>query len=130
MTRKVSFTLFLIFIVVPLVELAILIRIGMYIGFWRTVAIIIITGLVGAYLAREQGVWVIQAIQNDVASGIFPADHLFDGALILAGAVMLITPGILTDLAGILCLIPISRGPFKKVIKNYIERKIDSSGIG
>lgn len=130
MTRKVTFTLFLVFIVVPLVELAILIRIGMYIGFWRTVAIIIITGLVGAYLAREQGVWVIQAIQNDVANGIFPADHLFDGALILAGAVMLITPGILTDIAGILCLIPLSRGPFKKVIKNYIKRKIDSSGIG
>jgi UPF0716 protein FxsA len=127
MTRRVTPLIFLVFIVVPLVELAILIRIGMYIGFWRTVAIIIITGLVGAYLAREQGFWVIQAIQNDVASGIFPAERLFDGALILAGAVLLITPGILTDIAGILCLIPGTRGLFKKKIKSYIEKKINPS---
>jgi UPF0716 protein FxsA len=127
MTRRVTFILFLVFIIVPLVELAILIRIGMYIGFWRTVALIIITGLVGAYLAHEQGFWVIQAIQNDVANGVFPAERLFDGALILAGAVLLITPGILTDIAGILCLLPGTRGLFKKGIKNYIQRKINSS---
>ncbi|MCK4339030.1 MAG: FxsA family protein [Candidatus Cloacimonetes bacterium] len=124
MRRNTIFILFLIFTLVPLIELAILIRIGSYIGFWNTIGIIILTGICGAFLAKQQGFWVINAIKRDISNAVFPADKLFDGALILVGATLLITPGLLTDILGILCLIPVTREVFKLQIKNFIKKKI------
>lgn len=105
-------------------ELAILIKVGSIIGFWRTIAIILITGAGGAYLAKQQGFWVIAAIKQDLSEGRFPADKLFDGALILVGATLLITPGLFTDAIGILCLFPTTRAVFKNIIKSHFEKKI------
>ena len=124
MKRKTIFTLFLIFTLVPLIELGILIRVGGYIGFWNTIAIILITGICGAFLAKHQGLWVIDAIKRDIANAVFPADKLFDGALILVGATLLITPGLLTDILGILCLIPVTREVLKSQIKKFVGKKI------
>ena len=123
MRKKSIFILFLIFTLVPLIELAILIRIGGYIGFWNTIALVLITGLCGAFLAKHQGFWVIDAIKKDVSNAIFPSDKLFDGALILVGATLLITPGLLTDVFGIFCLIPLTREIFKTHIKKFVKKR-------
>ena len=124
MRRNTVFILFLIFTIVPLIELAILIRIGSYIGFWNTIGIILLTGICGAFLAKQQGFWVINAIKRDIANAVFPADKLFDGALILVGATLLITPGLLTDVLGILCLIPGSREIFKSRIEEFVKKRM------
>ncbi|MCK4357853.1 MAG: FxsA family protein [Candidatus Cloacimonetes bacterium] len=124
MRRNTVFILFLIFTIVPLIELAILIRIGSYIGFWNTIGIILLTGICGAFLAKQQGFWVINSIKRDISNAVFPADKLFDGALILVGATLLITPGLLTDVLGILCLIPGSREIFKSRIEEFVKKRM------
>ena len=124
MRRNTIFILFLIFTIVPLIELAILIKIGSYIGFWNTIGIILLTGICGAFLANQQGFWVINSIKRDISNAVFPADKLFDGALILVGATLLITPGLLTDVLGILCLIPGSREIFKSRIEEFVKKRM------
>lgn len=123
MRKRTVFYLFLIFTLVPPIELSLLIKVGSLIGFWRTVAIIFITGLGGAYLARAQGFGVIDAIKKDLAQSTFPAERLLDGAIILFGAALLITPGLITDIIGILCMFPASRQLFKNPLKKYLKRK-------
>ena len=115
-----------LFVVVPFVELYILIELGSRIGVAATLGIVIITGIVGAYLAKYEGLYVLRRIQMELASGSMPADALFDGVLVLIGGVLLLTPGILTDATGFLLLLPGSRGLFKMYIKRWIERKIQS----
>ena len=115
-----------LFVVVPFVELYILIELGSRIGVAATLGIVIITGIVGAYLAKYEGLYVLRRIQMELASGSMPADALFDGVLVLIGGVLLLTPGILTDATGFLLLLPASRGLFKMYIKRWVERKIQS----
>ncbi|MCD6329344.1 MAG: FxsA family protein [Candidatus Cloacimonetes bacterium] len=123
MRKRTVFYLFLIFTLVPLIELSLLIKIGSLIGFWRTVAIILITGLGGAYLARAQGFSTIDSIKRDIAEGRFPAERLLDGAIILFGAALLITPGLITDFIGLSCMFPASRQLFKTPLKKYLKNK-------
>jgi len=123
MRKRTVFYLFLIFTLVPLIELSLLIKVGSLMGLWRTVAIILITGLGGAYLAKAQGFSTIDAIKLDIAKGRFPAERLLDGAIILFGAALLITPGLITDLIGILCMFPSSRKLFKTPLKKYLKNK-------
>jgi UPF0716 protein FxsA len=93
--------LLLLFIVVPIVELIVLIQLGGLIGTLATIGIIVITGALGASLARWQGLSVLRQIQLDVAAGRLPAGSLVDGVIILMAAALLVTPGLLiTDGAG------------------------------
>ncbi|NIR52553.1 FxsA family protein [candidate division KSB1 bacterium] len=123
------FRLILLFTVVPLVELALLIKLGQAIGLLNTIAIVILTGVVGASLARSQGFGVLQRIQNELAQEKLPGDSLFDGALILAGALLLLTPGLITDVLGFALLLPFSRIFVKMYLKKYFRRKIQSGEI-
>lgn len=101
--------LLLLFILVPMIELLLLIRVGMLIGWAPTVLLIIVTGIVGASLAKYQGLQVWQAVNNDLASGKMPTEHLLSGLLVLIGAAFLLTPGMLTDAAGFFLMIPGNR---------------------
>ncbi|UCD15496.1 MAG: FxsA family protein [Candidatus Omnitrophota bacterium] len=112
--------LILLFTTVPLLELALLIKIGQVIGASLTIAIVVITGAGGAMLARSQGLKVFNRINQDLAAGVMPQDALFDALLILCGGLLLITPGVLTDLVGLFLLIPF----FRDLIKVYIKKKI------
>lgn len=123
MRKRSVFILFLIFTFVPLIELIIFIKIAPLVGFWRTIAIIVITGCGGAYLAKTQGSGTINAIKLEISEGKFPADRLLDGAIILVGAVLLITPGFLTDCIGLLCMFTATRALFKIPLRNYIKNK-------
>ncbi|MCG8605862.1 FxsA family protein [bacterium] len=123
------FRLIVLFTAVPLVELAILIELGQRIGLSNTIAVVILTGFAGAALARSQGFGVVKRIQDELRSGQLPADGLFDGALILAGALLLLTPGLITDLFGFALLLPGSRKILKVYIRKYFRRKIDKGEI-
>lgn len=116
--------LFLIFTLVPLVELYLLIQLGTYIGALDTIAIVVFTGIVGGLLAKSQGLAVLRQIQIQMREGRIPAESLFDGLLILISGIMLITPGLLTDGLGLFFLIPWTRQAFKLWLKRKIQEKV------
>ncbi len=113
--------LLLLFVGVPLMELALLLRIGEWIGAWPTFAIVILTGVLGATLAKLEGWRVMLRIQQDLEQGRMPAPYILDGVMILVAGAMLITPGFITDIAGFLLLLP----PFRLLVKQWIRRKIE-----
>ena len=101
--------LLLLFIAVPVVELVLLIEIGERIGPLATIGLVIGTGIVGASLARQQGLNTLGRLRRDLDAGGLPAVPIVEGVLILVAAAVLITPGVLTDLFGFFCLIPALR---------------------
>jgi len=121
--------LILLFTAVPLVELALLIKIGQYIGMGYTLGVVIFTGVTGAYLAKMQGLATLRRIQEDVNQGIMPADKLFDGVLILCSGILLLTPGFITDIIGFIGLIPLTRNLFKTWLKRKIENMISQGRV-
>jgi UPF0716 protein FxsA len=123
------FRLFLIFVTVPLVELALLIKVGTYIGTFNTVLIVILTAAAGAYMARLEGIGVMYRIQENLAHGVFPADELISGLMILVAGVLLLTPGFLTDILGFLMVFPPSRESIKRILRRYFEKRINTIHI-
>lgn len=125
--------LLILFTVVPLIELALLIKLGNRIGLWPTIFIVIATGVLGAALARSQGTQVIGAIRAEVAEGRPPTESLINGLLVLVGGVVLLTPGLLTDILGFSLLIPFTRNWFRKKLQSrlrkYAERSSGSATI-
>ena len=121
--------LLLLFIAVPAVELALLIEVGRQIGTLGTLAIIVATGSVGAALARQQGLRVVRDLQSEMGAGNLPADALIDGAVILLAGALLITPGILTDVFGFLCLVPATRALGRRAIRRRFERAVREGNV-
>lgn len=121
--------LLVLFTIVPLTELALLIEVGQKIGLTNTIVLVILTGFLGAALARSQGFEIIQRIQSELSQGQLPADSLIHGAFILAGAILLLTPGIITDILGFTLLIPLTRSLLKAYLKKYFTEKINSGQI-
>lgn len=118
-----------LFTIVPLVELYILIRVGQLIGALPTVLIVVGTGVLGATLARQQGARVWLEIQQEMQIGRFPADRLIDGLLLLVAGAVLITPGVLTDLLGFAILIPLSRTPIRRWVREKLRRMMDRGDV-
>ncbi|MFP4374468.1 MAG: FxsA family protein [Spirochaetaceae bacterium] len=118
-----------LFTAIPIVELYILIKIGRLIGALSTIAIVLVTGVVGAGLARRQGVRVWYEIQMQMQQGVFPADRLIDGLLLVVAGAVLITPGVLTDILGFAILIPASRAPIRTWVKTRLSRMMDRGTI-
>ncbi len=116
--------LLIIFTIVPIVELYVLIEAGRQIGVGATIGMIFLTGIAGAYLARSQGFHIINRIQNEINKGALPAEELIDGAMILAGGLLLLTPGFCTDLFGFCLLTPLTRSTLKRWIKNGLITKL------
>ena len=118
------FRLFLLFTVIPLLELYLLIRLGAYLGSLDTLAIVIATGIVGGLLARSQGLAVLNRIRMELEEGRIPADSLFDGVMILVAGVLLITPGLLTDGLGLSLLIPWTRQGLKSRLGRKVQERV------
>lgn len=118
------FKLMLLFTLVPLIELALLIKLGQLTNLLTTVAIVVLTGAIGAYLARREGIKTWSRIQENLAAGASPATELVGGLLILIAGAVLITPGLLTDLAGFALLIPAVRNRVGRKLSAYFEHRI------
>jgi UPF0716 protein FxsA len=105
----VIWKLALLFTVVPTVELALLIWLGTQIGVLWTTIIVIVTGFAGAWLAKREGLGVLRRIRADLQRGAPPAGRIVEGVMVLVGAVLLVTPGVLTDLTGFALIFPYTR---------------------
>ena len=114
-----------LFVLLPLAELVLLIQIGQLIGLFWTLALVITTGFLGATLARRQGLQAWIAIQKELRSGRMPGGALVDGLLILIGGIVLLTPGILTDLAGFALLVPATRTALKRALQKRFQRALE-----
>lgn len=122
------FKLFFLFVTVPLIELAILLVLGSErygIGLLPTIAIVILTGLGGAWLARLQGFAAFRRIREDLAAGRMPTDAMTDALLIFLAGAFLMTPGILTDLAGFTLLVPAGRTLVKYWLFRWFKTHFD-----
>ena len=121
--------LFLLFTVVPLIELYLLIAIGRMLGPGPTIALVLLTGAVGAWFARLEGARVIRRWQEAMARQQLPKDGVIDGFLIFIGGVMLITPGILTDIAGLSMVMPPTRRVIAGVARRWFETQIATGRV-
>jgi UPF0716 protein FxsA len=123
------FKLLLLFICVPLGELYLLLLLGRYIGALNTVLIVILTGVIGGYLTRREGLSTLRKIREKLSKSKLPGGELLDGAFILISGVLLITPGIITDLLGFLGLVPLTRKVMKRIVLKRLKRAIESGQI-
>ncbi len=116
--------LIVLFIGLPIIELALLFELHSAVGFMPTVLLVFITGIMGATLVRRQGLSILMTIQKEMAIGNIPAPQMMDGVMILLAGATLITPGLITDAIGFLLLIPFIREKIRLLLKTIIERKI------
>ena len=113
--------LFLLFVLMPIIEIAVLIQVGGAIGGWTTVGIVILTALIGTYMLRQQGIATLAQAQQRMNSGQMPAQQMLEGLFLLIGGLLLLTPGFITDFFGFLCLIPPTR--------RFLTHKLASNGL-
>jgi len=119
----------LAFVVVPLVDLYVLFLVSGRIGGLETVALVILTGIVGGALAKMQGMQTVRRLQYKAARGESPSSELADGALILFGAALLLTPGLITDAVGFALLLPFVRPHIRSVLSSYFAKKVRSGDV-
>ncbi len=116
---------------VPLVELYLLVRLTqLWDSLLLTILLVIVTGIVGATLTRLEGLRVLRNIQHSMERGELPADGLMDGVMILIAGALLITPGVLTDAAGFLLVIPFTRVPIRNFIRRWMRKNMETHGGG
>jgi UPF0716 protein FxsA len=113
--------LFILFVLVPALELYLLIEIGTVIGAGNTFLLIIGTGLLGSWLAKSQGLATWRSMNQRFNQGQIPGKELMDGAIILVCAALLLTPGVLTDAIGLAGLIPVTRSMFRKMLTSFFK---------
>ncbi len=115
-----GFVILLAFIAIPLIEIAVFIEIGGFIGLWWTLAIVVGTALGGTYMLRRQGLSTLRRAQLQMAEGRMPLREVFDGLCLLVAGALLLTPGFVTDLAGALLLIPWVRLFLGRLVAQHI----------
>ena len=121
--------LFLAFTMIPAIEIFLFIRLGGAIGLFNTFLVVILTGIIGAGLARWQGAETMFRIRQSLARGETPAKEMIDAALIFVAGMVLLTPGFLTDTMGILLLWPLTRRHFKIFIRRKFDQWMASGQI-
>ncbi|MCZ0754867.1 FxsA family protein [Anoxybacillus sp. J5B_2022] len=115
------------FIIVPALEIALFVLSGQLIGVWPTVALIVLTGVLGAWLAKRQGVAVIEAAKRDMMYGRLPSGAVLDGVCVLAGGLLLLTPGFFTDIIGLFLLLPVTRMFVKPLIARWLKSLFEAN---
>jgi UPF0716 protein FxsA len=121
--------LILAFALLPVAEIYVLIEVGSVIGSLNTVAIILLTAVAGGYLARTEGTRTYHQIQAHLQRGVIPRNEIVDALLIFAAGIVLLTPGFITDLAGLAILFPPTRVPIREFIKRRFKDKMDRTTI-
>ena len=116
--------LFLLFTLMPLLELWLLFELSGLFGFWTTILVVLLTGMLGAVLAKMQGWHTMFKIQNSLRAGQLPAKEMGDGVLILIAGVLLITPGVITDVVGLSLLVPPVRFAIRKVLQAWLMKRV------
>lgn len=115
--------LVVLFIVIPLIELFVILQVGGWIGVLPTIALVLLTGVLGAALASSQGRAVWGRFNEALSEGRMPGREIFDGAMVIFGGALLLTPGFITDILGILLLIPATRALFRRAMTSQVKRR-------
>src|SRR5688500_17675475 len=121
--------LLLLFAVIPVAELLILIKIGSHIGALNTVALVVLTAVLGLMLVRLEGLRTLRQIQLSLSQGEIPSEELIDGILIFVSGILLLTPGVLTDVFALILLIPYTRMHFKRWLRRRFDRMMASGNV-
>lgn len=116
--------LFLAFLVVPFLELFMILRVGQAIGALNTIGLLILVSATGAWLVKREGLAVLRRAQDRIRAGGVPAKELIDGVLILFAGALLLTPGFLTDVVGVLLLLPPVRAGLRASTTNQLRRRV------
>lgn len=114
--------LFILFVVVPILELMVIIQVGQSVGAWNTVILLVVDSLVGAWLVKHQGIGLLKKSQDRLRNGELPSDEIFSGVTVLFAGALMLTPGFLTDLVGLLLLVP----PIRALVLMIVRRKFRS----
>lgn len=121
--------IFLLFVIVPIVEVFILFKIAEATTAWTAIILVIATGLVGAYFAKKEGVAILTNIKRELSDGRVPGNQLLNGLCVLIGGILLITPGLLTDITGLTLVLPTTRQLYIKLIKKWLTNLIQMGSI-
>lgn len=121
--------LFLLFAVVPILELALLLEVGRRIGVFPTVLLVLITAAAGAWLARREGGRTWRSMRSEMRSGRMPASGLLHGAAIFAGGLLLLTPGLITDALGFALLLPPTRAAILRGVQRRLRRAVQRGSV-
>jgi UPF0716 protein FxsA len=121
----VGLLLFVVFIGVPFAEIYVLLQVGHVIGILNTLALLILVSMVGAWLAKREGLGVLRRMQGTLNAGRVPGAELIDGFLVLLAAALLITPGFLTDIVGVLLLLPPVRAAVRLSLRRYFVHRVE-----
>ncbi|OGR22370.1 MAG: membrane protein FxsA [Desulfobacterales bacterium RIFOXYA12_FULL_46_15] len=113
--------LFLCFTLIPVFELYLLIKVGTVIGGLNTILMVIISGFLGAWFARLEGMNTLLKLRMNLQQGLMPAEELLDAVIIFIAGVLLITPGFITDTVGLLLLWPMSRNKLKQILRKKFD---------
>ncbi|OEF29415.1 FxsA family protein [Vibrio rumoiensis] len=113
--------LVILFICVPIIEIALFIQVGGLIGLWPTIAIVLITAFVGASLVRSQGIQTLMSVQSRLQQGELPAQQIIEGVMLAVAGVLLLTPGFMTDALGMLTLLPAPRAAIAKQLMKRVK---------
>ncbi|NCD26476.1 MAG: FxsA family protein [Deltaproteobacteria bacterium] len=121
--------LFLLFAVIPFLEIYTLVSMGRAIGTWPTIAMVLLTAAAGAYLAKMQGLATMLRIRDSLNMGLMPAEDMLDGVLIALASIVLVLPGFLTDLCGLVLLLPGPRNMFKRWLRKKFDQWRQSPNV-
>jgi UPF0716 protein FxsA len=124
---KMFLKLFLAFTLVPFMEIYLLIKIGAQVGAFNTILIVILTGLLGASLARLEGIKTMTKVRDSLNRGDLPAEEMLDAMLIFVAGVVLLTPGFITDFAGLALLVPRARYWFKRWLRKKFDEWLEKT---
>ena len=116
---------FLAFLIVPFIEIYLLLQIGGIVGVFPTIALVVLTAVIGVSLLRQQGMATWQRFQDNLQKGELPAYEMVEGPILLVGGALLLTPGFFTDIIGFACLIPQAR---KRIAQYIIEKRLAQAG--
>ncbi|BCV67958.1 membrane protein [Shewanella carassii] len=114
----------IIFVLIPVVELSVLIRVGEVLGSWNTVALVILTAVVGVSLVRSQGLSTLMSVQKKLAIGEAPGQEIVEGMMLAMAGILLLIPGFVTDLIGLILLTPITRAPLARYFYQRMQLKV------
>jgi UPF0716 protein FxsA len=124
-TRRVSgWLLFVAFVVVPLVEIFVLVQVGQVIGAWWTILLLVVDSLVGTWLIKREGSKAWAALREALQTGRMPARELADGGLIVVGGTLMLTPGFVSDVLGIVLILPLTRPVARRALTTLVARRL------
>lgn len=115
-------TLMALLLLIPLSDALLLVVVAQYINLVPTVALVVLTGLVGMLIVRAEGRHTLRSLQSKFAGGDLPTNEVMDGGLLIAAGAFLLTPGLVTDTIGFLLAIPVTRYPIREVLKRFVVK--------